>query len=311
MDKPLLSILIPVYNVEPFLRECLDSVLGQSYDNLQVVMVNDGSTDGSLAIMNEYAARDSRVEVYSRENRGVAATRNDLLDHATGDFVLFVDSDDWLESGALDLLMLEQAEGDYDMVSFQMVGSGVEDDCVYTREEAIAEFLKHKKFRGSLWNKATRGNLFRGYRFDIQVSYGEDALMTWHVLQRVRSVRITPHHLYNYRVNDNSLSHSYFSEKKFSAYYAWSKICEDVSAMYPQHLDIARARFAIEMTLLLRDAARCGVDYNEHIRQLQAVVRDYGHLIGSTRLSSRSMRLYAFAVSHCYRLTRMLSRWLP
>lgn len=95
------SIIIPVYNVEPYLKECLDSVLGQTCGDFEAVCVNDGSTDGSLSILEDYAARDSRIRVISQPNGGLSAARNTGIDAAQGDYILFLDSDDWLESNTL------------------------------------------------------------------------------------------------------------------------------------------------------------------------------------------------------------------
>ena len=97
----MVSILVPVYNSAPYLRKCVGSITGQTYTDLQIVLINDGSTDDSWDIMQELARQDKRIEIYSQPNCGVAATRNRLLDKVRGDFVLFVDSDDWIEPGGL------------------------------------------------------------------------------------------------------------------------------------------------------------------------------------------------------------------
>lgn len=97
------SIVIPVYNVEPYLRECLDSVLQQTYSDWEAVCVDDGSTDGSAAILAEYAAHDNRIKVITQPNGGLSAARNTGLEHATGDYILFLDSDDWLEQNTLEI----------------------------------------------------------------------------------------------------------------------------------------------------------------------------------------------------------------
>lgn len=102
---PKLSVVIPVYNVEPYLRECLDSVLSQSYADWEAVCVNDGSTDGSATILEEYAAKDQRIQVITRSNGGLSAARNTGMNAAQGEYILFLDSDDWLESNALEVVV--------------------------------------------------------------------------------------------------------------------------------------------------------------------------------------------------------------
>ncbi len=95
-QDPLLSVIIPVYNVEKYLRECLDSVSNQTYQNLEIILVNDGSKDGSAEICKEYLAKDERIQYYEQENQGQSAARNLALSKATGEYITFVDSDDWI-----------------------------------------------------------------------------------------------------------------------------------------------------------------------------------------------------------------------
>ena len=100
----LISVIVPVYNVEPYLRKCVDSILAQSYSNLEVILVDDGSPDGCGAICDEYAAKDARVRVIHKPNGGVSDARNAGLDIMTGDYVAFVDSDDWIDKQHLSSL---------------------------------------------------------------------------------------------------------------------------------------------------------------------------------------------------------------
>ena len=112
----LFSVIIPVYNVEKYLRECLDSVLNQTFSDWEAVCVNDGSTDGSAGILEEYSAKDERFRVIEQTNAGLSAARNTGMENAKGDYVLFLDSDDWLELNALKILAGNLAGGD--MVCF-------------------------------------------------------------------------------------------------------------------------------------------------------------------------------------------------
>ena len=96
MQTPLISVIIPVYNVEAYLPRCLDSVIQNTYRNLEIICVDDGSTDGSPEILRDYAQRDARITVITKENGGVSSARNAGLDRATGEFVAFIDSDDFV-----------------------------------------------------------------------------------------------------------------------------------------------------------------------------------------------------------------------
>lgn len=305
----MVSILVPVYNAAPYLRDCVSSLTNQTYADLQIVMIDDGSVDGSLAIMQELANEDSRIEIFSQPNCGVATTRNRLLDKARGEFVLFVDSDDWIELNTIETLINEQHKADYDIVSYQ-ISDPLSSDNDYDQEEAIRLFLEHKSFRGSLCDKLIKRDLFEGLQIDPTVSYGEDALMVWQVLQRIKKIRVLGKVLYHYRVNQASLSRQKFNGRKFTAYTTWGTISQDAAVDWPQYSDIARARFACEMTQILRFAAASGYKRNMSVKLLQEEVRRDGHLIRKTGISSLKMSMYAWLVSRHYWLATRLTKYL-
>ena len=160
-DSPLVSILSPCYNVEKFLPQCLDSIVNQTYSNLQVVLIDDGSKDDTWRVMQDYAEKDNRVEIYHQENQGVAATRNHLLDKVKGDYVLFVDSDDWIEPDMVEFLVGKALNNDVEMVVCSNVINEAQPARDYkeerwSQEKVIMEFLRHVTINGSLWNKLRR-----------------------------------------------------------------------------------------------------------------------------------------------------------
>jgi len=304
----MVSILVPVYNAAPYLRECVASLTEQTYKDLQIVLINDGSTDDSLDILMELQRQDNRIEVYSQSNNGVATTRSHLLDKAKGDFVLFVDSDDWIELNTIEILMREQQREDFDIVSYQLGATSGNHDNVYNRDQILKLFLEHISFRGSLCDKLIRRSLFDRVEIDRTVSYGEDALIVWQVLLKVDKVRVLNDELYHYRVNENSLSRQPFNGKKFSAYTTWERICSDTEEFCPHYRAISRARFACEMTQILKDAAAHAYPHNSNVRLLQEEVRRDGGNIRKTGISSMKMSAYAWLVSHNYWLACRLSR---
>ncbi len=117
--SPLITVIIPVYNTEEYLRSCLDSIINQTYRNLEILVIDDGSTDLSPAICDTYAELDSRVQVIHKENQGVSASRNLGIEMATGDYISFIDSDDWLESESYEHLISCFVEHKVDAVIFE------------------------------------------------------------------------------------------------------------------------------------------------------------------------------------------------
>ncbi len=309
IEIDMVSILVPVYNTAPYLRQCVQSLTGQTYRDLQIVLIDDGSTDGSLDVLKELARDDKRIEIYNKANGGVASTRNLLIGKARGEWVLFVDSDDWIDPDTVECLLNAQSEGDYDIVSYKLSGESTDNKVVYNHDEIIKLFLEHTTFRGSLCDKLIRGSLFDGVFCDRSVGYGEDALIVWQVLQRVKSICLLDKTFYHYRVNMNSISRQSFNGKKFTAYTVWDTICRDVDEDMPQYRDIAYARFACEMTQILRAAALSGYKRDTSVEVLQEIVRRYGHLIRKTGISSSKMSLYAYLISRNYPLAKCLSRY--
>ena len=313
MIQDKVTILIPAYNVVSYIPKCIDSILGQTYHNLQVVIIDDGSKDDTLAVAQSYAAKDSRVEVYHQENQGVAATRNNLLEKVNGDWVLFVDADDWIESDMVDSLLNLAVKKNAEIAECKNVINDTtcdKDDptiTVWNQEEAVFRFLRHKDFSGSLCNKLVKSSLLYNEQFHCGISYGEDALFCWHLLQKVKTVVRTTAQYYHYRMNENSLSHlSWTPEKKGSGSITWSTITKETAEWWPQYQDIAKARYAIEDMWGLYYASLAKYPYDEHIRSRQLNVRDNLRLIRKSGLISMNKIVTCYALAYCYPLGKLL-----
>ena len=214
----LFSVIIPVYNVEKYLRACLDSMLGQTFSDWEAVCVNDGSTDGSAVILREYAAKDNRFRVVEQPNAGLSAARNTGMKHATGDFVLFLDSDDWLETNALETLA-GNLDGE-DMVCF----SGrryLELEDRYLPSDQLEERVYHSGMDYYNENALQRRDfafvcvVLRAYKRSFldenalrfkEGIFHEDNLFTPQACYYAQRVRVINDCLYDYRVRGNSIT---------------------------------------------------------------------------------------------------------
>ena len=143
----LISVIIPVYNVQDYLPRCLDSVINNSYRNLEIICVNDGSTDRGLEILRDYEKKDSRIHVFSKKNGGLSSARNEGLKHCTGKWVAFIDSDDWIHKNYFEVLLNHQKENDYDVVVCNYVRTSDDDVLNYdlTECENYAEKILDRK----------------------------------------------------------------------------------------------------------------------------------------------------------------------
>ena len=184
---PKVSIIVPVYNAQETLRRCVDSILGQEYRDYELILADDGSTDSSPALCDEYAEKDSRVRVLHKENSGVSDTRNKALDAAQGEYVQFLDSDDWIAPEATRLLVRAMEDNDCDMVIadfYRVIGSKVsrkgdiDAEGVLSREEFGDYMIQNPSdfYFGVVWNKLYRRDIIEKYhlRMDVTLSWCED-----------------------------------------------------------------------------------------------------------------------------------------
>ena len=213
------SVIIPVYNAEKTLRRCLDSLAVQIFSLAEFLLIDDGSNDNSAAICREYAARDSRFRLISKENGGVSTARNRGLDQARGDFILFVDSDDYVSPDYLSRLEELDGAGQYDYLLFSYhrfnadrVSACLLPEYASCREQEYAPVLArayHTKHINAPWNKRYRRSILQehGLRFHTDLPIAEDTLFNLNYLLHIRSYRTCGATLYHVSLeNENSLS---------------------------------------------------------------------------------------------------------
>ena len=218
MEQPLISIIVPVYNAEPYLDNCLDSIAAQTWENLEVWLVDDGSTDASPALCDARAAADSRFHVLHQANAGVSAARNAALERATGQYLQFVDGDDYLPSTATERLVRTAGATGADLVIgrfWRVAGTRkalqghIRREGVFTRREFAEEMLKAPAnfYYGVLWNKLYRRSTVEANRLrcDRRMAWCEDFLFNLEYIQYARLVAAVPRAVYYYRKREDSL----------------------------------------------------------------------------------------------------------
>ncbi len=198
--EPLVSIIVPVYNAENFMVRCIDSILNQEYRNFELLLVDDGSTDHTGAICDSYAGKDHRVKVFHQENQGVSQARNYALDHASGEYIQFLDSDDWISPEATKLFVRHALEYHCDLVisDFYRVSGNrishkgdIEEDHVLTKQEFANIMLENPAdfYYGVLWNKFFRRDIIESIhlRMDPKISWCEDFLFNLEYIRHANS----------------------------------------------------------------------------------------------------------------------------
>lgn len=220
-----ISVIVPIYNMERFLNRCLDSIINQTYRNLEIILINDGSTDTSGDICDIYAWKDIRIKVIHQPNAGVSSARNAGIGIAKGDYISFIDPDDWIENNMYEILVKHIQEDSVDIIRFNAERKG---DIIntlpfknkYSGKEFESEiqlaFIGAIKFGGMfilgvLWLHIFRREVVEknNIRFNNKLHRCEDRLFTLSVILNSENILFIDDILYHYEVNDNSLSNKY------------------------------------------------------------------------------------------------------
>ena len=227
---PRLSVIVPVYKAEQYLQQCVESILGQSFADLELLLIDDGSPDGSGAMCDRFAAQDPRVRVIHKENGGVSTARNAGLDAATGDYIAFVDSDDYLDSCMYEKMMAEADRG-VDLVMCDCVKEFPDRSVLYThnirggdysREQLEKEYFPHLLIMENVeypatisnWLLVFRRELAKELRYPVGVRFSEDLLFGARVLYAARSFcYLKGQGCYHYRMNPQSATHRFVPDK--------------------------------------------------------------------------------------------------
>ena len=235
--QPLISVIVPVYRAEHELRACVNSILRQTYQNLEIILVDDGSPDNCPKICDEYAAKDLRIHVIHQKNAGASSARNCGLQSASGQYIGFVDADDWIETDMYETLYdIIQRDG-VDLACCgisssrpnapKAVDTPWHPDFILTQDQALAMFFKTRYILEGPFNKLFSARLLRGLSFDPSLHLGEDALFNCEYILKSRRTACISKPLYHVVCKEESLSHSHqINKRRMSEISAWEKIIE-------------------------------------------------------------------------------------
>ncbi len=219
--EELISVVIPVYNVAGYIRECLNSVRRQTYTNLEIILVDDGATDESGRICDEYAALDERIKVIHKQNGGLSDARNCGINEVKGTYLMFVDSDDFMDERIIEILYrnLKDQQGDIAICDpvhvFQPADAvfSVKNECrIFSKEEAICEMWYQKSFLPSAWGKLYKTSLFDNIRFRVGILY-EDIDVMHELFWKAECIVYNLSCLYAYQHREGSITTKKFSLK--------------------------------------------------------------------------------------------------
>ncbi|MBE6349542.1 MAG: glycosyltransferase [Spirochaetaceae bacterium] len=248
---PKISIIVPVYKVEKYLSKCIDSILAQTFKDFELILINDGSPDNSPKICNDYAQKDSRIKVIHQKNAGVSAARNAGLDIAKGEYIGFVDSDDWIEPSTYEIAYNTAIEREADIVQWDFIfdytsGKKIEKKFGVEGYFNIAEDSSY--FYGGMWHKLISKKLidFESIRFPVGLKYAEDRCFGIDCFLLAKKTYHISKVLYHYCVNEESASFSISRDT----------ILKDVNFVYEKEEKIKSNGGGIGWDYLLYDIKR-------------------------------------------------------
>lgn len=236
----MISVIIPVYNTEKYIKKCIDSVTTQTYRNLEIIIIDDGSKDRSLDICQEMAKNDSRIRVFHQENKGVSSARNKGLDYATGDWISFLDSDDYLDRDFYETLInatssnvsiiccgVRPVNEKGEEVPHLQYNNIPKEDTLLSGKDVWMHFLHPSKryLYWSPWDKLISTVLAKKHRFVVGRKFGEDLYYCFQCLKDTESIYYIPQKKYNYLIREGSATHSNsFNYSSFDSLFVSKKI---------------------------------------------------------------------------------------
>lgn len=260
INKKKLSIIIPVFNVEEYLPKCIESVVNQTYDNLEILLINDGSTDNSGVICDNFAHKDERVKVVHKENGGLSAARNLGLSLATGHYIAFLDSDDYIDSEMYETLVdaLENADADIAACGFKeiyqnktIVNSHTNSVTIYDKVGAVNSlFAETKNVRFEVWNKVFKKEIIGSIRFKDRQIF-EDVYFDRNVFLKMNSLVYVDKPMHNYLKERVGNTNSYFNENKLCIFKELDDFAEELKNNEMIEVSNRMSAFALHTTISL------------------------------------------------------------
>ena len=284
---PLISVIVPVYNVEDYLRKCLDSIVNQTYKNLEIILIDDGSTDNSGKICDEYAAKDNRIKLIHKPNGGLSDARNAGLEIAKGEYIGFVDSDDYIAEDMYEFLYNFAAENNLDVA--MCTACNVYDNgkiehprdfetILLSKKDEIIENLFINKCGGSavnVWSKLFKKEVLNNCKFAIGKT-SEDAFIILNWIDNTTRFGRSSEVKYYYVQRKHSITHRFlYSPKILDVVDAYALNLKIISQKYPKCKDIAKVRFfwalrtAVEQIYICEDCK----NHNHIIKKMQNILR--------------------------------------
>ena len=282
--QPLMSVIIPVYNVEEYLSSSIESIQKQDYENIEIIIVNDGSTDNSGAICNRFAENDDRIKVIHQANAGRSVARNVGIDRAVGDYFVFVDSDDILHPSYISVLLSALSESGCKLAMCDMQRFQETPEIANIPETLFKEILPSKQsiqrfLLGEWWSapaKIYKSELFESIRFPVGRNNEDYAILT-RIFEQCEKVVYLRTPLYFYRCRVGSITRSALNDHSFDEIDNCVEVLEYIALKHPEFYTEAEANLAYSLAKLYREIHAChALLYKDRLQQILALYKKHG-----------------------------------
>ncbi len=285
--QPLISVVVPVYNVEKYIHKCVDSIINQTYKNLEIILVDDGSPDNCPKICDEFAKNDKRIKVIHKQNGGLSDARNVGIEVAKGKYITFIDSDDYIETNYVELLYntINDDKSDISIGSHKVIydsgkiiDKSTSERTILNPKEVLKRILYDDGIDLSAWGKLYKLNLFKDIKYPVGRLF-EDSATTYLLIDKANKISINSCVIYNYIIRNNSITNSSFNLKKLDLITSTREMNDYILNKYPKLGKACKRRLMWAYLSTFSQLAMCDKRYREEERKLLKYIRKNGFLI--------------------------------
>lgn len=309
-QNPLISVIVPIYNVEDYLDRCVNSLVKQTYKNLEIILVDDGANDSCPQLCDEWAQKDSRIKAIHKVNGGLSDARNAGLEIANGELIVLIDSDDWIDYCAIEKMYERMLADDSDVVSSGVKwvtedGTLLRDvtvsqDAVLDTHSAMSEIIVDGQLKQHVWNKLYKRELVEVIPFE-KGKYHEDVFWSYQVFGRAKKVSLMKESFYNYVQRSSSIMGAGYSKNRLDALDAMKQRCDYVKKHFPDlydkalHTYIGSCMYHLQLAILSKQDRDVINNITDRI--------DYRKTGNFTSLLSAKNKVWFFLFFHFPKLT--------
>lgn len=296
----LVSVIVPVYNGEKYLEKCLDSIISQTYPSIQLIIIDDGSSDNTFEIAEDYKMKHQNIEVIHKKNAGLPQARKTGIENATGDYIVFVDADDWIDPTMISVLMKLICDNQADIstcgMMYEYANKSVpipKDNVLreYSNYEALIEINKRNGLLASLANKMIRRELFDGVEFGKGNYTGEDYDVTTQILCKPLKMVATGEPLYHYLQKNGSMCHSGYSSQSDATYEHFQKSLKRQIERFPESERIVQSYIIVEYLMIAASMGRNNIYNYSLLSEIKKMAHDISSEVYHAKYMERKYKI--------------------